>query len=55
MLVSFYFLPTFIELIFFKFYIQLIKIQCKHVSFHNEFLFKNWTYFLMFMLKNYHN
>jgi hypothetical protein len=34
--VWFYLLPIFIVLKFFKSYIQLIKIQLKHGSFHNE-------------------
>jgi hypothetical protein len=61
-LISFYLLPTFIVIGFFKFYIQLIKTQWKHVSFHNDFFKKKieptflcsylnfgfgWMYFLV--------
>jgi hypothetical protein len=31
-----YLLPTFILLIFFKFFLYLIRIQWKHGGFHNE-------------------
>jgi hypothetical protein len=54
LLVSFLLVTYFYCTKVFKFCIQLIKTWWKHGGFQNEILKRNWTYFVMFMLKNYH-